>query len=118
MAAPTTARHRVRSAFGEILASILEERGIKIRALSILWASRYGGKPESRRRLLHKYLDEGASPGPAHRAELADLLDLDPSVFAEEAEIRREKQELANALAPLVDVLYDLARAAKRKASK
>lgn len=106
----------MRSVFGDLLLEAVNaSEGLSIRRLSIVWADRFGGKPESRRRLLHKYIDEGVQPGDLHRAELAEILELEPGAFEEDAQERRAKQEVADALAPLVDVLYRLAREARQK---
>jgi hypothetical protein len=115
MTITTSARPRVRSTFGDLLEEALEFRGLSIRAFSRLWAESHGGKPESRRRLLHKYIDEGVMPGPESRIEIAHLLALPTNHFDGDAQERRAKQEVADALAPLVDVLYRLAVEAAQK---
>ncbi len=114
--AATQTRIRVDSVFGDLLAEAIESSDYPgVRSVARAWAEQHGGKLESRRRLLIKYLREGVSPGDQHREEIAGLLGLPVDHFADDAEEIRAKQAVADALAPLVDVLYRLARDAAQK---
>ena len=109
-------RIRVDSVFGDLLSEALEDSEYAgVKSLARAWAEQHGGKVESRRRLLIKYLREGVTPGDQHREEIAGLLGLPVNHFADDAEELRAKQAVADALAPLVDVLYRLARDAAQK---
>ena len=47
------------------------------------------------------------------RGRIAEALAIDPSVFAEDAERQAERERLAAALEPLVDILLELATEAR-----
>lgn len=112
-------RPRIRSAFGDLLRRELEDRGVSLKELSrrLVGTDATPEQVNGRRRLLQKYLAGDVSPSAHARKEIAAALGLSPEGFAEDAERAAELQQIADALVPLVDVLYALAVRARERSS-
>lgn len=107
----SVARKR-KGSFGRILRAELDEQNVSIRELARRVADN-AEKIESNRRLLHQYLSGEVSPRPEMRERIAEALEIDPAVFAEDAERQAERERLMDALEPLADILLDLAKGAR-----
>lgn len=107
-------RAKPRSPFGDLLREALEESGVSIRRLSVLLAMD-GEQPESKRRLLQRYVSGEVSPGEDARHEIADALGIDRARFAEDKLHEERRARIVNALMPLADELLALATEARVK---
>lgn len=104
----TTTPRRPRSAFGDILRSELEAQEVSTREL----ARRIADSPdkiENQRRTLIRYIRGEVMPGQHARATIAAALGIDPALFADDADRAAKRERVLDALAPLADVLLDLA---------
>lgn len=109
---------KIRSAFGDILREQLgDTTSIKELARRLAGEGATREQVEGRRRLIQKYIAGTVTPPKKSRDEIARVLEIDPALFAEDAERAREMQEIADAMVPLVDVLHRLAVQARMKAS-
>lgn len=113
-------RAKVRSAFGDLLRQALTQTGSSTKGLARAWAGPGASHEqiETRRSLLQKYLAGSVTPSQPTRDELAALLNRPAGSFDEDAERRAERQEIADALLPLVDVLHRLAVKAKARSEQ
>jgi transcriptional regulator with XRE-family HTH domain len=106
MAATTTRRQR--SLFGEILRAELEHQRVSTRELARRLAET-PDKLENQRRTLIRYMSGAVLPGPQAREAIAAALGISPDVFAEDADRAAKRERVIDALAPLADVLLDIA---------
>lgn len=100
---------RKRSGFGDILRAELDRQDVSTRELARRLTVDHPEKIENMRRTLIRYIRGENAPGKPARQAIADALSVDAEVFAQEAvnQVRRDK--VLNALAPLADVLLELA---------
>lgn len=106
---------KIRSGFGQLLREALDEQGVSLRELARRLAERDGVETESKRRLLHRYIDGDVGPSERARHEIASVLDLPKDTFDTDAEELAEMQALVSALQPLAAVLHRLAVQARQK---
>lgn len=99
---------RPRSLFGEILRQELEIQGVSQRELARR-LSDDASKIENTRRSLIRYISGEVMPSPQMRDAIAEALAIDPTVFAEDADRAARRGRVLDALAPLADVLLDIA---------
>lgn len=104
----TVIGRRPRSLFGEILRAELERQGISTRELARRLADG-PEKVENTRRTLIRYMRGEVLPGLQARETIAAALSLDPAVFADDADRAARRDRVLDALAPLADVLLQLA---------
>lgn len=112
-----------RSPFGEVLHQALAEKdNMSVRQLSRLLAGISGDtepdrltekRAEDKRRLLQRYITGDRSPSDETRDEIADALNMPRARFAVDREHDLRQRRLMNALAPLADVLLELAAEAR-----
>lgn len=103
-----TSTKRARSGFGTILRRELDAQGISTRELARRLTREEPDSIENMRRTLIRYM-QGTSPGESRREAIARELGIDAAVFAED-KIRNERRDrVLDALAPLADVLLELA---------
>lgn len=100
---------RRRSGFGEILRRELDEQGVSVRELARRLTVEQPEKLENMRRSLGRYISGEVSPGQSARETIAEALSVDHEIFAEEAVHTARREKLLDALAPLADVLLELA---------
>lgn len=97
--------------FGETLREELSAQGVGVWEL----ARRLSGPGATReqvagkRRQITRYLNSPTSPGLRRREEIAEALSIDPSVFDEDERHAQQLARIAGALAPLADVLLEIA---------
>lgn len=100
---------RPRSLFGEILRRELESQGVSNRELARRLTADDPAKLENCRRSLIRYIRGEVMPSETMRDAIAEALDVDPSVFADDADRAARRDRVMDALAPLADVLLDIA---------
>lgn len=100
---------RPRSLFGEILRRELETQGVSNRELARRLTADEPEKIENCRRSLIRYIGGEVIPSPQMREAIASALDIDPAVFDEAADRAARRERVMDALAPLADVLLDIA---------
>lgn len=99
-----------RSDFGQILRAELDAQDISVRELARrLVASGHDVKVESCRRALMRYISGDSSPGADARVSIAAALGIPVDAFTEDRERQIRHERVMDALAPLADVLLELA---------
>jgi transcriptional regulator with XRE-family HTH domain len=104
-----TATRRPRTLFGEILRQELDSQGVSIRELARRLTADEPEKIENTRRTLIRYMQGEVQPGVQAREAIAEALSIDPQVFADDADRAAKRERVLDALAPLADVLLELA---------
>lgn len=100
---------KIRSGFGQLLREALKEKDVTLRELGRRLAEQDSDAlPETKRRLLHRYIDGTVNPPPEARREIAVALGIPDTTFAEDAEEIAELEALRSALQPLVPALADV----------
>lgn len=106
---------KIRSGFGQLLRESLDAKGITLRELARRLSEAEQVEVESKRRLLHRYIDGLVQPSEKARHQIAKALDLPTDTFDENAQELAEIQALIAALEPLAQVLHKLAIKARER---
>lgn len=104
-----TSVRRPRSLFGELLRRELETQGVSQRELARRLTTADPARLENTRRSLIRYIAGEVVPSETMREAIAQALDIDPTVFADDADRAARRERVMDALAPLADVLLDIA---------
>lgn len=100
---------RRRSGFGDILRRELDDQSVSIRELARRLTIGEPDRLENVRRSLGRYISGEVAPGTEARESIAEALGVDYEIFAEDAIRHARREKVIDALAPLADVLLDLA---------
>lgn len=102
---------------GQRLRAALDSAGLSNAALGRALAERDGTKPESKRRLVQKYLKDQVAPQPPITEWLADILGTPADRFVSPPD-PRERRDLAAAWALLEEIRETVGRLQERLAEK
>lgn len=100
---------RRRSGFGDILRRELDGQNVSIRELARRLTLGEPDRLENVRRSLGRYISGEVAPGTDAREAISDALGVEYEMFAEDAIRNARREKVLDALAPLADVLLDLA---------
>lgn len=100
----------------DLLAAAIRDANTNVTALAKRWAELTGVQPESKRRLLQKYLKGESAPDEPSAIELAQLLGRMPSTFVTTRRrvSRRDLDAVWIEIAHIYDAIAELTRALDR----